>query len=168
MTAEEQIAALTLRVAVLEEFVSALKGILGGTSARGVASERELDGERGDPTIKYDPRDWTGASYVGKKFSQTDPEYLAFLADGAEDYAGYLRRKGDAASLKNAGYRERDARLARGWLARLEKGGWTPPPPPPPATNPWAKPANGASASQTARSASAERVDEINDDEIPF
>src|ERR1700733_9577856 len=45
VTAEEQIAALTLRVAVLEEFVSALKGILGGTSARGVASERELDGE---------------------------------------------------------------------------------------------------------------------------
>ena len=85
--------------------------------------ESLLAGPYGDPEVKAkDPKDWTGDSMKGKRFSTCPPAYLDLLADRYDYFAG---RETDATK---AGYNRKDAQRARGWAARL-RGGWTPPAP---------------------------------------
>jgi len=130
-TAMEFLMELQKRVAALEEWKASVVAAFAGTAPGGapkVATDRELDSKYGDEELKYDPRGWDGPSYVGNRMSETDVEYLLFLAEGNEDYAHYLLtgpKRDDPKSKKSAGYRYKSARLARGWAKRLEDG-WTP------------------------------------------
>lgn len=82
----------------------------------------DLDGPHGNPTIKAkDPRDWTGDTMVGRRFSECPPDYLDLLADR---YDYFAEREEDA---KKAGYNRLDAARARGWAERI-RGGHVPEP----------------------------------------
>jgi hypothetical protein len=83
-----------------------------------VADDADLDGEWGAPAVRKDPKRWTGASYVGKKYSECPSDYLLQLAGLLDWQAGKDEEKGDTDSLKYAGYKRRDAARARGWAKR--------------------------------------------------
>lgn len=90
-----------------------------------VASDRDLDGKYGDPEVKFNPRDWSGTSYLGCHFSECDPIFLDLLA-GAFDYFGdKAERDGETTSSGKpvAQYKRLDAARARGWAKRLREQG---------------------------------------------
>jgi hypothetical protein len=104
-----------------------------------IAPDHVLDGQYGDPIVKKkDPKDWTGSSMKGKKFSECPPEYLEMVAD-REDYfletnqasLQDAQEKDDQDALKkNIKYNQLDASRARGWAQR-KRNGWQPPAPEP-------------------------------------
>ena len=104
-TVEERIAMLEARVASLEE----------------AAKPADIDGKYGDPDIRKDPsmKYWTGTSYVGRKMSETSPEYLEAFAKYKEACAVMNEREADPAKAKYIGYDRRDAKRARAWAERL-------------------------------------------------
>lgn len=82
--------------------------------------DRVLDSPHGDPDVRQkDPRDWSGPTMKGKRFSQCPPDYLELLAERYDYFAG------NEQDAKKAGYNRLDAQRARGWAARL-RNGWTP------------------------------------------
>lgn len=83
-----------------------------------VAPASELDSQYGNPVIKKDPPRWSGPSFVGQPYSACSAEYLESLAGFLEWKAGKDTEKGDADSLKYAGYARKDAARARGWAQR--------------------------------------------------
>lgn len=86
-----------------------------------IASDRDLDGARGNPTIKKDPKRWKGASRVGYHFSECEPEYL-------DEVAAFNDWKADnpmAGKETYANYDRLDAARARGWAQRI-RNGWAP------------------------------------------
>lgn len=103
----------------------------GGSSVGGgggeSASDAELDDKYGDPDIRRDPPRWDGESYAGRRFSEATPEYLDSFANFKEwqakkdDEGGAVDGKGRPKSH----WARKDARLARGWAARL-RSGWKP------------------------------------------
>lgn len=91
---------------------------VGTGTGGGVASDADLDSERGNPTIKKDPPKWSGDSFIGCRYSECSPEYL-------ESLAGFLDWKADrpqAGKEKYADYDRRDAARCRGWAARIRAG----------------------------------------------
>lgn len=98
-----------------------------GTTPGNVASDRLLDGQYGNPEIKAkDPRDWTGDSMTGRRFSECPPDYLDMVASRLDYFADQAEATGETYNGKPvAPYKRKDAALARGWAARL-RGGWTP------------------------------------------
>lgn len=94
-----------------------------------VASDRELDGEWGNPLVKFNPRDWTGDSMKGARFSQCPAPFLDMLAETFDYFArdadakGTLSDKGKAV----APYKRADAARARGWAKRVREGKVVPP-----------------------------------------
>ena len=125
-TDAERIDALEKQVAELVAWrgkVLAAFGGGGGSSAGSTASDADLDGKFGNPTIKKDPPKWTGATCLGKRYSECPPGYLDSLA-------GFLDWKAEKNMADNktkfAGYDRADAARARGWAARL-RAGWVAP-----------------------------------------
>lgn len=123
-----------------------------------VASDGELDSQYGNPEVKAkDPRDWTGDSMKGRRFSECPPSYLDLVADRLVYFAEQAEEhmvdqqtpETERADLKKkAHYNRKDAARARGWAARL-RNGWTPPA----ASEAFGAPESG---------------EPINADEIPF
>lgn len=104
----------------------------GNSGAPAVASDRELMGQYGDPTVRRDPRRWLGASYVSANYSQCPTDYLLVLAEQLEWSAEKDQEKGEAAGKNNRGefwwkWNLKDAAKARGWAAR-NAGKVMPPP----------------------------------------
>jgi len=95
-------------------------------SKKPVADDADLDGEWGDPRIRYGLK----AKYlkeqpdpnVGKTYSECTPEYLDITAKYLDACAYMARKDGED---KKAGYKERDASRARGWAQR-KRNGWVP------------------------------------------
>lgn len=89
-----------------------------------VASDRDLDGKYGDPVIKFNPRDWTGDSFNGSRFSECPPDFLDMVAETFD----YFAQKAEAANERTdkgkpvADYKQADAARARGWAKRLRDG----------------------------------------------
>lgn len=123
-----------------------------------VASDGELDSQYGNPEVKAkDPRDWTGDTMKGRRFSECPPAYLDLVADRLVYFAEQAEEhmtdqqtpETERAELKKkAHYNRKDAARARGWAARL-RNGWTPPA----ATEAFGAPATG---------------EPLTDDSIPF
>jgi hypothetical protein len=93
-----------------------------------VAPDSDLDGDHGNPTVKYDlkPKYWSGASMVGKRWSECPPEWLDACAAYLSNYASALRdNPKEEDDAKKAKYKEKDASRARGWAKRL-RSGWRP------------------------------------------
>lgn len=135
VVALEKLAATQERIARCAEAVDARRtSAPSSASGPSVAPDRDLDSQYGDPQVKKQPRDWSGTNMVGKRYSQTSPEFLDMMADfldwkaGKNDEDAEDASKGaeDRASAKKfAKYARTDAARARGWAARL-RAGWKP------------------------------------------
>lgn len=91
-----------------------------GEPSQAMAAEADLDSKYGDPEVKAkDPREWTGDTQKGKRFSQCPAPYLDLVADRLDYFAG---KETDATKAR---YNRLDASRARGWAARL-RNGWKP------------------------------------------
>lgn len=89
-----------------------------------VASDRDLDGQYGNPQVKFMPRDWTGASFKGRKFSDCPAELLDMFADTFDWFAQQAEQKGEMTDRGKpvADYKRQDAARARGWAKRIRDG----------------------------------------------
>jgi hypothetical protein len=95
-----------------------------------IASDEELDSEYGDPDIRAkSPRDWTGPSMTGKKYSECPAEYLDLVAERLDYFAEQNAADMDPEIRKKARWNRMDASRARGWAARI-RAGYKPPPRP--------------------------------------
>ncbi len=90
----------------------------GATRQAAIANDADLDGERGDPQVKFDPKRWNGESFKGAHYSECPPEYLAELASFLE----WSASKPLPGKEKYAAYDARDAGLARAWIKRMTSG----------------------------------------------
>src|SRR5262245_4011150 len=80
-------------------------------------NDRICDGKYGDPEVRQtDPRDWTGDSMKGRRFSECPPEYLDLLAERFDYFAS---KEEDTTKQK---YNLLDAQRARAWAARVRNG----------------------------------------------
>lgn len=86
------------------------------------ADDRDLDGQYGDPQVKFMPRDWRGKNVVGLRFSECPTEFLDMLAESLAWSAANPREGKE----KFAKYNAADARRARGWARRIRLGIHTP------------------------------------------
>ena len=94
-------------------------------SAPAEATDADLDGQYGDPIVRAkDPKDWTGAPQLGKKFSECPADYLDLVAARLDYFNTTLGD--DADDKKKRGYNTRDAARARGWAKRI-RAGYKPP-----------------------------------------
>ena len=119
---------------VLESIDSTLKQLLAlsqqrVTAARAsqpkpVAPDRDLDSQWGDPEVKFSPRDWTGPSFKGRRFSECAPEFLDLLAETFDYFAGEAEKKNEMTDKGKpiAEYKRKDAARARGWAKRIREG----------------------------------------------
>lgn len=109
---------------LLEQFVKGAPTAQASNSAPAraggqIASDRDLDGQYGDPSIRKMPKGWEEDDFTGFRFSETRPEFLDFLAKDLAGLAEWLRGKGEPDKAK---YKELDAARARGWAKRLRAG----------------------------------------------
>jgi hypothetical protein len=94
------------------------------TATVGFAPDSDLDSAHGNEQIRFDPRDWNGPSFKGKRMSECPAAYLDLLADA---YAYFAKKndesyaKADNGELKSKYDRRSEAR-ARGWAARVRAG----------------------------------------------
>lgn len=150
---EQRLALLEARVAALETGGGNGGGASRGSAGGAVASDYEMSGAYGDPTVRKDPPRWLkegGESYAGQPMSACPPEYLLSLAGffdwqaskDEEQGKTYTNKKGEV--VPTAVLRRKDAALARGWAKR------------------------NANAQPAAPRAQARRDDFEADSEVPF
>lgn len=116
-----EVRALRGELATLRAEVAALRG-------PAIASDSDLDGERGNPEIKKDPTRWKGAPLAPIRMSEAPVEWLDLLADTLDFKAGKAAEENrqTTGGKPLAPYILRDAARARGW-ARRKRAGWTDP-----------------------------------------
>jgi hypothetical protein len=93
-----------------------------------IASDADLDGKWGDPVVKArDPKDWTGETCIGKKFSECPVAYLEMMAERSDYFAAKNDELGakDEKGRPKSHWDRKNAALARGWARRL-RSGWKP------------------------------------------
>lgn len=128
----EKFALLEARVLVLESKIgngATLSASASPTSAGGgaIASDYEMSGEWGNPTVHKDPPRWKGDSFAGCQFSECPSDFLIELANfhdwaaskDEENKKTYLHKK-SGEQRPTAPLRRKDAALARGWAKRNE------------------------------------------------
>lgn len=116
-TLDDRLLALEATVADLRACVESL------ARATGLyASDKELDGPYGDPTPKFDPKQYRGPSCKGRPMSRCTPEFLEAYADAL----AYSAEHPKPGKEKYAQYDRLDAARARAWARRL-RSGWKPP-----------------------------------------
>ena len=87
------------------------------------ASDADLDSQYGDPEVRSkSPRDWSGPSMQGRRFSECPPEYLDLVANRLDYFAGQNDGEPGPEAAKKARWNRLDASRARGWAARIRQG----------------------------------------------
>lgn len=114
-------------LALLKSIDASLKTLVRVLAPKGqagaVADDRDLDGKYGDPELRFMPRDWTGESYKGLRFSQCPPDLLDLVAQTFDYFADKAEETGETYKDKPvAPYKRKDAARARGWAARIRSG----------------------------------------------
>lgn len=91
---------------------------------KAIADDRDLDGKYGNFVVKFDPRDWTGASCKGRTLSECPAAFLDLLAETFDYFAVEAERKNERTDKGKAvaDYKKQDAARARGWAARIRSG----------------------------------------------
>ena len=82
------------------------------------AADKELDGPKGDPSVKFAPHGWVGPDFKGRAYSQCTPEFLDALAESL----AYSAKNPKPGKEKYSAWNELDAARARGWARRLRNG----------------------------------------------
>lgn len=115
----------------LKALVSAVQPLVMQVRAaqpKAVASDRDLDGKYGNPELKFAPRDWTGANYKGRRFSECPADLLDLVAETFDFFAKQAEAKDERANNGTpiAEYKRADAARARGWAKRIRDGKHSP------------------------------------------
>lgn len=101
---------------------SGANGASSSNGAGGEATDEELDGRNGDPTVRKDPARWAGDSYAGSRYSDCPSDYLRVLAEALDYFAAKDEKLAEPRKHRNGTpwhvYNRKDARLARGWARR--------------------------------------------------
>lgn len=84
----------------------------------GVASDSDLDGQYGNPDVKFSPKSWTGPDFAKRPMSQCSADFLDVYAEALQ----YSSEHPKAGKEKYATYDARDAARARGWARRVREG----------------------------------------------
>ncbi len=86
-----------------------------------VASDADLDSPRGNPEVRFVPKRWSGEDMKGRRYSETEPEFLDMLADTLESMAGKDDESGavDKNGNPKSKWGRLDASRARGWARRM-------------------------------------------------
>lgn len=122
----------------LERQLTAMKASLSDHSRRLVALEGQtvgkapgtamlphvdINGEHGDPTVKFDPRDWKGNSLKGLPMSQCPPNALRMLSKALMYFADKNQAAGKVTSTGKPAhvYDRLDAARAIAWAERIEQ-----------------------------------------------
>ena len=115
-------------LALLKSIDASLKELVSISRSRrqktvDVATDRQLDGQYGNPTIRNEPRDWTGAPMKTRRFSECPAQYLDLLAEMYDYFAtkDAAEDRRDTKGRPTAPYKQRDAALARGWAKRVRE-----------------------------------------------
>ena len=89
-----------------------------------VASDRELDGKYGNPVVKFNPRDWMGGSFKGRRMSECPAPFLELLALTFDYFGDQAEQKNERTDNGKpiATYKRTDAARARGWAKRVREG----------------------------------------------
>ena len=124
---------LTSIDASLKKLVGQQQAVL-AAAPKPVADAKDLDSPHGDPVLRFTVRNWTGAPYKGRRFSECPPALLDMIADSLEYFA---RKDDEENAVTNNGkpksvYRRADAARARGWAKRMRDGHMTHTNEPPP------------------------------------
>lgn len=98
-----------------------------GRQPKAIATDRDLDGQYGDPAVKFMPRDWTGPSFKGRRFSECPVPLLEMLAETFDYFAQQAEQKDERTDKGKpvAEFKRADAARARGWAKRI-RDGWKP------------------------------------------
>lgn len=114
-------------LALLWSIDASLKALVrqsAATAPKLVASDSDLDGQHGNPVVRFIPRDWSGADMKGAHFSECPANFLDMLSAALDwsadkaDAGGELTPAGKPKSV----YKRADAARARGWAARIRDG----------------------------------------------
>ena len=107
----------------IEAKVDALAANRGGAAPGELppATDEQLDGQYGDPTVKFKPRAWHDGDFKGHHYSECPPAFLDEYANALNEFAA----KNAATDPKKAGYERLDSSRARGWARRI-RAGWKP------------------------------------------
>lgn len=118
-------------IRLLTSIDNGIKALLARTapaaSGQEVAPDSDLDGQHGDPVVKFIPRDWQGDNFKGCNFSTCAPEFLDLLASSFDYFARKNEESGatSANGKPKAPFDRREAARARGWAKRI-RAGWKP------------------------------------------
>lgn len=112
---------------LLRSIDTTLKHMLALMEARqpkAAATDRDLDGQYGNPQVKVMPRDWTGPSFKGRKYSECPAELLELVAEMQDYFARKAEESHETTSRGRpvAEFRKADAARARGWAKRVRDG----------------------------------------------
>ncbi|MFM1749021.1 MAG: hypothetical protein RLZZ188_2687 [Verrucomicrobiota bacterium] len=130
-TIDDVLAILTRIEAKIDARPAAASPAAASPEAGRIATDAEMNGPKGNPEIRRDPKDWTGGSYVGAQMSDCPADYLEMLAGLYEwmarkdDEAGARGEKDPKGYARSGKWKWQDAALARGWAARARKQGNT-------------------------------------------
>jgi hypothetical protein len=124
----------------LETLVGLLSETVRASKPVDIASEAELRGKWGDPTVRFDPRDWTGPSFKGRPMSKCPADFLDLYASAKDYFGEKAEREGKVTDRGKpvAAYERADAARARGWAKLIRDGRHHPPAPPPVDADGWA------------------------------
>ena len=127
----ERMEALLASIDASLKMLVASKATTGSGGVASAASDKDLDSKYGDPILKTPPRDWSGDSYAGRKYSECPADLLQMVAERSDYFAQKADETGEktAAGKSVAMYKRLDASRARGWKRRVELG-YVPPPKP--------------------------------------
>jgi hypothetical protein len=117
---EDALVALRSIDASLKELLAIAKA----TAPKPVAPDRDLDGQYGNPELKFMPRDWTGISYKGSRFSECPADLLEMIAETFDYFAQQAEANHEQTGSGKpvAPYKRQDAARARGWARRIRNG----------------------------------------------
>lgn len=79
----------------------------------------DLDGQWGNPTVRFNPYEWHGPSMIGRAFADCPPEFLDRLASAFDAFVRKDSR--DPSKEKRVFINKKLASRARGWAMRIRE-----------------------------------------------
>lgn len=125
------------KVDLLIQHLGANRGATGNGAPRAgrVADVREIQGDKGDVKIRFDPRDWSGPSCKGLRASQCSADFLESYATVLDGFADNPKEG------KDPKWDRLDAARCRRWAVEIREGRHRPDAPgdvpPPPGDTQW-------------------------------